>query len=189
MDIVAKGTNVKEAVNFLIGAALVWGVGASMLRFQLFGLFFYINSIIFLMAFILHEYAHKVAAKKNGLIGEFQLSPWGAVLTLFSIFLPLKVIAPGAVMIYGYADIRKMGRIATWGPLTNIIMASVMLPFLLLFGRVIAVAYYLNAFIALFNLLPIGILDGKKIISWNRIVWTALSIQAVIHIIIGYLSL
>jgi Zn-dependent protease len=185
----AKGTNMREVINFLIGAGLVWGVGASMLRFQLFSLFFYVNSIIFLMAFILHEFAHKMAAKKNGLIGEFQLSPWGAVLTLFSIFLPLKVIAPGAVMIYGYADMKRMGRIAMWGPLTNIIMASIMLPFLLTFGRIIAVAYYLNAFIALFNLLPIGILDGKKIISWNRIIWAALFVQALIHIIIGYISL
>ncbi|MEM0146007.1 MAG: hypothetical protein QXH66_03340, partial [Conexivisphaerales archaeon] len=62
----------RELTNILIGSALVWGVGASWLIFlSLTG--FFINSILFLAAFILHEYAHKIIAIRHGLYAEFKL--------------------------------------------------------------------------------------------------------------------
>lgn len=180
----------KEIISFAIGAILVWSVGASLLGFNLRSYTFYLNSVIFLLAFILHELAHKIAASRNGLYGEFNLSLWGATLTLLSIFLPLKVIAPGAVVIFGYTNVEKMGKIAMWGPLTNIIIALIMLPLMLTtYGRLLAVAFYLNAFIATFNLLPFGILDGKKIIEWNKVIWSILFIQSIIYLILGYLKI
>lgn len=185
-----KKASFKEIINFLIGAVLVWAVGASMLRFHLSDALFLLNSVIFLMAFILHEYAHKLAAARNGLHSEFQLNLFGAFLTFISIFLPLKLIAPGAVVIYGYASPEKMGRVAAYGPLTNIILGLVMLPVLLSpYGYMISVAFYLNAFIALFNLVPFGVLDGRKIMAWNRPAWAATFVLSLAFFVLGYFSL
>ncbi len=33
------------------------------------------------------------------------------------------------------------------------------------------VGIQINASLALFNLIPIGVFDGAKIIKWNRLVW------------------
>ncbi|MDG6927499.1 MAG: M50 family metallopeptidase [Nitrososphaerota archaeon] len=161
----------RELTNILIGSALVWGVGASWLIF-LSPTGFFINSILFLAAFILHEYAHKITAIRNGLYAEFKLQGIWALITFISIFLPFKLIAPGATVIYGYAEENTMGKIALWGPLTNIIMAIIIFPFTLISGMgFLWIAIYFNAFIAVFNLIPFSVLDGKKILSWNKRMW------------------
>jgi Zn-dependent protease len=41
-------------------------------------------------------------------------------------------------------------------------------------GRVLSVGALLNAFLAVFNLVPFGVLDGYKIFSWDKKVWVAL---------------
>lgn len=179
----------RELVNLLIGSALVWGVGASWLIF-LSPTGFLINSILFLAAFILHEYAHKITAIRNGLYAEFKLQNVWALITFISIFLPFKLIAPGATVIYGYSDENTMGKIALWGPLTNIIMALAIFPFTFISGlSFLWVAIYFNAFIAIFNLIPFSVLDGKKILSWNKSMWglaflasAALFVASFIHI-------
>ena len=48
-----------------------------------------------------HEFAHKTMAQKNGLWAEFRLTTWGVALTFVSIFLPFRMISPGAMMIAG----------------------------------------------------------------------------------------
>ena len=58
---------------------------------------------IMTVSFLAHEIAHKVMAQKEGLWAEFRLTTWGAVLTFVSVFLPFKMIAPGAMMIGGQA--------------------------------------------------------------------------------------
>jgi len=179
----------REIINILIGSALVWGVGASWLIY-LSPAGFLINSILFLAAFILHEYDHKITAIRHGLYAEFRLQRIWALITFISIFLPFKLIAPGATVIYGYADETTMGKIALWGPLTNIIMAIIIFPFMLIGGLgFLWVAIYFNAFIALFNLIPFSILDGKKIFVWDRSIWAlafvasaALFAASIIHV-------
>ncbi len=83
-----------------------------------------------------------------------------------------------------------MGKVAAWGPLTNLTMAFIMLPVLMTsYGYMISVAFYLNAFIALFNLVPLGVLDGKKIMEWNRGLWALMFILAIAFFALGYFSL
>jgi Zn-dependent protease len=125
-------------------------------------------------AFLLHEVMHKLTAQRFGAWAEFRLDPFGMMITVISIFSPFfKVIAPGAVMISGYHLTREdMGKIALAGPLTNITLAMVLLalPF---HHWIINLAVTFNLFIAFFNLLPFSILDGRKIISWNKLAWAA----------------
>ncbi len=128
--------------------------------------------------FICHEMGHKFTAQKYGLWAEFRYDPNMLLLAVF-ISLALGVIfaAPGAVMISGYYITREQnGKISVNGPLTNFMVASVSLSFLLLgiggiLGTVLFYVFFINVFLGLFNLLPFGPLDGKKVFRWSREVW------------------
>lgn len=127
--------------------------------------------IIFTLSFLLHEIAHKFTAQGYGYWAEFRLFPTGVLLTGLSIFLPIKFIAPGAVLVAGPIVIEGYGKTALAGPLVNIILGIIfcalhvtgITPFL--WGALF------NAYIALFNLIPFGIFDGEKVFRWSKIVW------------------
>jgi len=171
----------KEVRHLIIGTLLVAGVGLSVgisyilgKRFQpeiLAGL-----TIAFTLAFLLHELSHKIQAQRLGLWAEFRLTMFGALLTLISIFLPVfKIISPGAVMIAGAVSREIAGKTAIAGPLTNIVLSGVLLlSFFYLpwpFSVIVIWGAAFNAWIALFNLLPFGMMDGLKVFWWNKIVW------------------
>jgi Zn-dependent protease len=123
----------------------------------------------------MHEIAHKITAQRHGLWAEFRLMLIGALLTLLSVVSPLKFIAPGAVMVSGAADKGTMGKTSVAGPATNIILGTAFLTAALLSDRhssILAPIAYFNAWIALLNLIPFAILDGQKIFTWNKKIWT-----------------
>jgi Zn-dependent protease len=138
-----------------------------------------LSSILFSLGFILHELAHKYVAQGYGLWAEFRLNMTGLLLTAISIVSPIKFIAPGAVMIAGYTDKERMGRTAFAGPLVNIVITTALLivlpilPSAALYQAVLAGAA-INAFLALFNLIPFAVFDGQKVYAWNRRYWAAL---------------
>ena len=164
----------REALHLGVGAALVWGVGASWLGWS-GTLVFVANSAAFVLAFVIHELAHKLAAGRRGYPAEFRLYTLGALLTAASILMPLKIVAPGATVVWGPAGREDMGRIALWGPLSNIVMGCALLASSLV--APMRVAVYVNAFLALFNLLPAPGLDGRKVLRWSPVAW-GLSIAA-----------
>jgi Zn-dependent protease len=47
----------------------------------------------------------------------------------------------------------------------------------------------INAFMALFNLIPFGVLDGLKVFRWNRLVWIVLLALAALVTGLSYMSL
>lgn len=180
----------REIRHLAIAALLVAGIGLSWSYsppafggVQLLA----ISVVIFVMSFLTHEIAHKIAAQRQGLWAEFRIILTGAILTLISIVLPFKIISPGAVMVSGFVDAETNGRISIAGPLTNIILSIIFLlgvfPFRILPFRLGAI---INAYIALFNLIPLGILDGFKVFSWNRAVW---GLAFSVSIILALLSL
>ncbi len=178
------GPSKRETINLILGSFIVWIVGITWLSaVSTSGLI--INSILFILAFILHEYAHKLSAIRNGLYAEFRIQWMWAILTLVTAILPFKIIAPGATVIYGMADEKTMGEIAAWGPLVNIIMALIILPVALSGFNFLITAVYFNSFIALFNLLPIAILDGKKIFVWSKKIWGMLFVVSVLLFIVS----
>ena len=135
-----------------------------------------IFSVLLTASFLIHEMAHKVTAQRHGLWAEFRLTTWGAIITLISVFTPLRLISPGAVMIAGPANRDDIGKISIAGPSVNLSISLIMLaaaslttslPYFVLFLWIAS----FNAFIAVFNLIPLGILDGYKIFSWNKAVW------------------
>ena len=158
-------------------------------QFALLGLDFISSFIILLFAigvgFIAHEMAHKWTAIRFGGVARFVLWPQGILLMFLLAMLPLKFIfaAVGAVYIYKpYLSRKENGIISIAGPATNLALCLVFLAVLItssLLGieltRIVSIicAYgiKINAFLAFFNLLPLGILDGTKVLSWDSRAW------------------
>jgi Zn-dependent protease len=140
---------------------------------------FIVGGIVYLVAlapaFLLHEIAHKVVARKFGCWAEFRASPSGLRFgVLLAAILGIVFMAPGAVMVAGHTTRSQFGKIALAGPVTNVVLWSIGLLAILLgaaeytVGEVILKPWlWGNAVLALFNMLPFGPLDGKKIRSWS----------------------
>ena len=130
--------------------------------------------------FLLHEVAHKFIAIRRGFPSRFYLDRNMALFSLISIFLPIKIIAPGAVVFYGTPSEESEASIAMAGPLTNIILGGILLgaTFFLsdtwMFFTLLVSKFSFD--LALFNLLPISILDGAKINKWNSTVFIVIFI-------------
>jgi Zn-dependent protease len=141
------------------------------------------------LSFFTHEIAHKVTAQRRGLWAEFRLTLWGAILTCISILLPFKIISPGAVMISGPASMDEIGKISIAGPLTNIVLSTAFLGLTFVpspYYPIFAVGAFFNGYIAVFNLIPMGILDGYKIFHWNKTIWALIFAVSVALAIMGY---
>jgi Zn-dependent protease len=141
--------------------------------------------LIFTMAFLLHELAHKFMAQRLGFWAEYRLNNLGLMITLFSFFSPFKLVAPGAVMIAGLMFGDDYGKISISGPVTNIAQAIVFL--LLMMTNPNEFVVYLsrlgviiNSSLALFNLLPFGVFDGVKILRWDWRAWLAAAATAAV---------
>jgi len=124
-------------------------------------------------AFVLHELSHRFTAKRRGYWAEYRAWPPGLILALASSFLGFLFAAPGAVFIEGAVDRRDHGLIAMSGPTVNVAVALLLkllgLSALWPLGWVAEV----NAWIGLFNLLPLPPLDGYKVAMWSLPAWGA----------------
>jgi len=185
----------KELKHLALGTLLVIGISLSFGLGSLgeagWAFVFSALAVVITLSFFIHEIAHKVTAQRRGLWAEFRLTVWGAILTLLSIVLPFKIISPGAVVISGPASMDDIGKISIAGPITNIVLSSGFLGAVLFLPNtylgIFAIGAFFNAYIAVFNLIPIGILDGFKIFSWNKTVWAlAFGVSVALTIVSGY---
>ena len=164
--------------NFLISGSV---------NFNEMPFFILLSFLGIITAFVFHELSHKIIAQKYGLWSEYRMFPMGLILALFlGVVTGFVFAAPGAVMFMGGSKGYETGKIAAAGPTANIIIALIALPLYLfiffedqLIGGIIGFICLINAFLATFNLLPIGPLDGGKIIRWNINAWIILFIIAV----------
>jgi Zn-dependent protease len=148
-------------------------------------IFFGIALLTVGIGFILHEMAHKFTAIRYGYWAEFRKdNSMLLVAVVLASLVGFVFAAPGATVIYSNSsDGRGLsreqnGRISAAGPVVNLLLC---IPFAaLLFlaggfsslnGNILAqiglAGVQINAMIAAFNMLPISILDGNKVFSWN----------------------
>jgi len=140
---------------------------------------FFVGGILYAIAiapaFLVHETAHKVVARKYGCWAEFRASPGGLRFGIFIAALTgIVFMAPGAVMVAGNTSRSQFGKIALAGPVSNVALWVLGLCAILLggaesvLGELILVPWlWGNAVLGLFNMLPFGPLDGKKIRTWS----------------------
>ena len=181
------GFSKTELKHLTIGALLVMGVGFTYfltIRAELLSLA--ILSIAFMLSFLLHELAHKFSAQYFNLWAEFRLTLQGALITLISIFLPFKIISPGAVMIAGSGTMETVGKTAVSGPVTNIIISTVCIIIAAVSQDLFLIVAFINALLAVFNLIPFGILDGWKVFRWNKTIWAVTFAVAIVLIAYTY---
>ncbi|OLS23127.1 MAG: hypothetical protein HeimC3_26770 [Candidatus Heimdallarchaeota archaeon LC_3] len=151
-------------------------------------------------AFILHELGHKFAAQRFKARAAFQIDPRGLMITALSVALGFYLLMPGAVFwssnLSKYDNIR--GRVAAAGPVVNLLLASISLGLIAIgegaetlslgwifftFGQV---SFFLNIYLGLFNMLPIWVLDGKKILTWNTTVYLTMMVMFVSLVMAGW---
>jgi len=184
----------KEIKHLTVAALLVTAVGLSFIGFSnIFSNDYTLLAsfiIIFTASFFMHEIAHKIAAQMRGFWAEFRLTIMGALLTLISVISPFfKIISPGAVMISGFADSEKIGKISIAGPTTNITLATIFLAITFLlpqYSSIFTLGAAFNAWIALFNLIPFGMLDGFKVFLWSKKLWTLAFTASLVLTITSY---
>lgn len=149
---------------------------------------FALSIVLVVLSFMLHELGHKFVAQKAGLWSEYRMFPMGLVITLVTSFMGFLFAAPGAVCIAGNMDDRTNGKVSIAGPAVNIVLAAIGIAGSLAFNHSSLVVPFLllanlNAFLAMFNLLPVPPLDGSKIIKWDLIIWGCAMAVAAIEVI------
>ncbi|CAF31073.1 site-2 protease family protein [Methanococcus maripaludis] len=174
--------------SIAIAIVVVWPRG-----FPTFNIGFFLHFIAALLtvgiAFIFHELAHRTVARHFGAWSEFRAWYEGLALAIFlKIILGFTFIAPGAVYIHkDYLKTKENGLISVAGPLTNIVLAVLFMilpiPAIYYSGYYVDISsygYFVNIFLAMFNLLPIYPFDGSKVMRWNFLVWAVLFIPLIV---------
>jgi Zn-dependent protease len=149
------------------------------------------------IGFVAHEMAHKFTAMKYGYWAEFRKdNTMLLVAVALAALVGVVFAAPGATVIYdtgrfggGGITRTQNGKISAAGPITNLLLC---IPFagLLLYGGISSslsgnlasligmIGLRVNAMIAAFNMLPVSVLDGRKVLAWNAGVFAVLIIAA-----------
>lgn len=144
--------------------------------------FLLISGIAVGFGFLFHELGHKFVAQRYGCFAEFRSFDFMLVLAFIMSFFGFVFAAPGAVMIRGYVNDERNGKISVAGPLVNLVMAVgfLFVKFFTIEGTFVnIIAYYgffINSLLALFNLIPFGNFDGSKVYRWSKGVWWTLAV-------------
>lgn len=158
--------------------------------------------------FLLHELAHKFIAQRYGYWAEYRANRNGLFFIIIMSLMGFILAAPGAVMIhkisnsypqstaysYGegaHGDQGKARKEQLWislaGPMTNIALAALFLSLLvsgIMASKVsmnaVYFAFFINLYLAAFNLIPFGPLDGRKIFEANRSAWAIVAVPTIL---------
>ena len=194
-----KYTTSKLEIRDLIKAWSILSLAFAILLSRGFDVnFFYtlvLSCITVGFGFILHELGHKFMAQRFGYKAEFRAFDEMLFLALIMSFFGFIFAAPGATMIFTKSIREKYnGIISVIGPIVNLILASLFILILYFitfdFSLVVNilrspfnlsemplkyaipfVGFLVNSWLALFNMIPFWLFDGKKVFKWNKFVY------------------
>jgi len=170
-------TELIDLIKAWLAISLAFAIllGGSLFSFGFINVFM-IASLSVGLGFIAHEMAHKVVAQHYGCQAEFRAWDNMLILSVVMSFFGFVIAAPGAVMIAGPVGTRRNGKISVAGAVANLSVAAIFL--LLLFVPVTGILYpiarygfMINTWLALFNMIPFWMFDGKKVLQWNKLVY------------------
>lgn len=149
------------------------------------------------LGFLLHEIAHKVVAVRYGQVAAFKADYGMLFLAVMSALLGFIFAAPGAVVHRGRLTHKQHGLIALAGPVTNVVLAVLFVPVVVLgmtLGSDIVEligsrGFAINIFLAAFNLIPYGPLDGRTVVRWSKLIWAATLVVTLLVGVVAYLQL
>jgi Zn-dependent protease len=187
------------AISIAFSLAFSRGLGVGMgspfqqITLETYLMYLVLSMITVGVAFILHELAHKFTAIRYGFQAEFRKDN---LMLLVAVVLAAVVgivfAAPGATMISGTTITPKQsGKISAAGPFINLILC---IPFAIilfvsgsldpaitsqtLLSLIGMVGLQVNAMIAAFNMLPVSVLDGRKVLAWNPAIFIVLIVAS-----------
>ncbi|MCD6464017.1 metalloprotease [Candidatus Woesearchaeota archaeon] len=139
------------------------------------------------LGFLIHEIGHKITAQYYGCWAEFVAAKQMLWLALFMSFLGFIIAAPGAVMISGFVNRKKNGIISAAGPVANIFLSVIFKVLQAFFAAGIlktlcSYGFQINAWLALFNMLPFHPFDGAKVLSYSKSLYIAIVLTPVLLI-------
>jgi Zn-dependent protease len=169
-------------------------VFASLAYFLDFGL---VAAAIAFTGFLAHELAHKIVAERLGYWAEFRMSPFGLILSLVTAYFGFLFAAPGATVVDGATDVRTWGETSIAGPVVNLVFGVIFYATAIgvrisggassLLSAILLISFF-NGWIATFNLIPFGPLDGRKVYRWRPMIWAGTLLVSVLLAILAYLA-
>jgi Zn-dependent protease len=152
---------------------------------------------IFLGSFMAHELAHKFVAQHYGMWSEFRMTSSGYLMSGMAILFSIPIFGTGVVYTTGTTNREHNGKSNLAGPLTNFVIAASLMILALVFWLVslplgfasILILQYgiqLNAFLGLFNMIPIQPFDGATVREWSNSIWLAQVIGLVFMLVLGF---
>ncbi|HZW56238.1 MAG TPA: AN1-type zinc finger domain-containing protein [Nitrososphaerales archaeon] len=176
------------AVMVAVGLSLSWSV--DMLLFTAHSWLLLLLVPGFVVSFLGHEMAHKFLARRNGMWAEFRTNAYGLMMTIVSVLFPIKFLAPGQTNIQGTARSEIMGAIGLIGPGLNLALGFACLILSRLSASLLGIAFLelamFNSWIAIFNLIPFGSLDGTMVFHWDKTRWAISFCAAVALTVFAY---
>jgi len=184
---IGKINTSEREIRDLIKAWVAISIAFAMVLRSVIGLSFYqvfiVSAVAVGLGFLLHELGHKLVAQRYGCFAEFRSFDQMLILAIFMSFFGFVFAAPGAVMINGPVGVRRNGKISAAGPIVNLALA---LLFLSLFtissegflGIIAFYGFFINSWLALFNMIPVWNFDGAKILRWNKKVYAIIVVVA-----------
>ena len=189
-DISTSESELKDLLKAWTAISIAFAV---ILGKSIFSADFYVKFIIASLTvgtgFLLHELGHKIMAQKYGCFAEFRSFDNMLVVAIAMSFFGFIFVAPGAVMISGRINKRKNGIISAAGPIINLVLAfaflilvSIHLP--KLYKDAAYYGFFINSWLALFNMMPFWLFDGKKILKWNKFAYGSIVAVAFVFMLI-----
>lgn len=174
--VMLMGVNLSE-MGALISASTVLGISIS---WQFFGPtmdflnFIIINSMVCLMAALIHEITHRVVGRKFGIKVEYRFWKAGSALTLLSSYLGNAFSIQGFVLeeVEEGTEKWKVGLMKLSAPIVSALcMIGFAALFIFLRDPLLKTAYLTSSLWAMAEILPFRSLDGADIKKWNFGIW------------------
>jgi Zn-dependent protease len=186
------GREVKDILISVLALSFVFAYPEA-----LFNPFFLLYSLFAVgLAFMGHELSHRYVARRLGYWAEYRMWQQGLLFALLLAVISnggFVFAAPGAVVFssmwaFGRPARDDVGRIGIAGVSFNITLMYALLGLnIILQSPVVGLAAFVNGWLAIFNLLPFGPLDGVKVMSWSPRAWLAAIALAVTGLAAGFM--